>query len=185
MHFLETMDPTGDTDSQPFNTTITVSQFFKYSIKHFFGQVSRSAGLKTYGDVRYIFYKMPSTYYNITVTTVTQGDPETVQTPGNSKWPGRTVPVDYEIKIDWTGHTSPPKVRKTPAPTVNDRVVLRVYMTMGRPARHRPRPQPNRQRNTIHHMRPSQHRPTNMGPHLLAAHRRRRLRLPQRRKENR
>jgi hypothetical protein len=131
MHFLETMDPTGDTDSQPFNTTITVSQFFKYSIKHFFGQVSRSAGLKTYGDVRYIFYKMPSTYYNITVTTVTQGDPETVQTPGNSKWPGRTVPVDYEIKIDWTGHTSPPKVRKTPAPTVNDRVVLRVYMTMG------------------------------------------------------
>jgi hypothetical protein len=131
MHFLETMDPTGDTDSQPFNTTISVSQFFKYSIKHFFGQISRSAGLKTYGDVRYIFYKMPSTYYNITVTTVTQGDPETVQTPGNSKWPGRTVPVDYEIKIDWTGHTSPPKIRKTPAPTVNDRVVLRVYMTMG------------------------------------------------------
>jgi hypothetical protein len=131
MYFLETMDPTGDTDSQPFNTTISVSQFFKYSIKHFFGQVSRSEGLKTYGDVRYIFYKMPSTYYNITVTTVTQGDPETVQTPGNSKWPGRTVPVDYEIKIDWTGHTSPPKVRKTPAPTVNDRVVLRVFMTMG------------------------------------------------------
>jgi hypothetical protein len=130
MHFLETMDPTGDTDSQPFNTTISVSQFFNYSIKHFFGQISRSAGLKTYGDVRYIFYKMPSTYYNITVTTVTQGDPETVQTPGNSKWPGRTVPVDYEIKIDWTGHTSPPKVRNTPA-TVNDRVVLRVFMTMG------------------------------------------------------
>jgi hypothetical protein len=132
MYFLETMDPTGDTDSQPFNTTITVSQFFKYSIKHFFGQVSRSAGLKTYGDVRYIFYKMPSTYYNITVTTVTDPryDQETQQTPGNSKWPGRTVPVDYEIKIDWTGHTSPPKVRRTPA-TVNDRVVLRVYMTWG------------------------------------------------------
>jgi hypothetical protein len=132
MHFLETMDPTGDTDSQPFNTTIRVSQFFNYSIKHFFGQISRSAGLKTYGDVRYIFYKMPSTYYNITVTTVTDPryDQETQQTPGNSKWPGRTVPVDYEIKIDWTGHNSPPKVRKTPA-TVNDRVVLRVYMTLG------------------------------------------------------
>jgi hypothetical protein len=132
MHFLETMDPTGDTDSQPFNTTIRVSQFFNYSIKHFFGQISRSAGLKTYGDVRYIFYKMPSTYYNITVTTVTDPryDQETQQTPGNSKWPGRTVPVDYEIKIDWTGHNSPPKVRKTPA-TVNDRVVLRVYMTWG------------------------------------------------------
>jgi hypothetical protein len=141
MHFLETMDPTGDTDDKPFNTTIRVSQFFSYSIKHFFGQISRSAGLKTYDDVRYIFYKMPSTYYNMTVTTVTNSlrhdkpgeryDPETEQTPGNSKWPGRTVPVDYEIKIDWTGHTSPPKVRKTPAPTVNDRVVLRVYMTWG------------------------------------------------------
>jgi len=136
MYFLETMDPTGDTDSQPFNTTIRVSQFFNYSIKHFFGQISRSAGLKTYGDVRYIFYKMPSTYYNITVTTVTDPryDQETQQTPGNSKWPGRTVPVDYEIKIDWaTGlaaHSTAPKVRKTPA-TVNDRVVLRVYMTWG------------------------------------------------------
>jgi hypothetical protein len=141
MHFLETMDPTGDTDDKPFNTTIRVSQFFSYSIKHFFGQIDKSRGLKTYRDVRYIFYKMPSTYYNITVTTVTNSlrhdkpgeryDPETEQTPGNSKWPGRTVPVDYEIKIDWTGHTSPPKVRKTPAPTVNDRVVLRVYMTWG------------------------------------------------------
>jgi hypothetical protein len=145
MHFLETMDPTGDTDSQPFNTTIRVSQFFNYSIKHFFGQISRSAGLKTYGDVRYIFYKMPSTYYNITVTTVTNSlrhdkpgqryDPETEQTPGNSKWPGRTVPVDYEIKIDWgtgtSAHTMAPKVRKGPAADVNDRVVLRVYMTWG------------------------------------------------------
>jgi hypothetical protein len=133
IYFVETMDPTGDTNPDPFNTTVTVSQFFSYEIDHFFGQVSRSAGLKTYGDVRYIFYKMPSTYYNITVTTVTDQryDPETEQTPGNSKWPGRTVPVDYEIKIDWTGHTSPPKVRKGPADEVNDRVVLRVYMTWG------------------------------------------------------
>jgi hypothetical protein len=133
IYFVETMDPTGDTNDDPFNTTVTVSQFFSYEIDHFFGQVSRSAGLKTYGDVRYIFYKMPSTYYNITVTTVTDQryDPETEQTPGNSKWPGRTVPVDYEIKIDWTGHTSPPKVRKGPAADVNDRVVLRVYMTWG------------------------------------------------------
>jgi hypothetical protein len=118
IYFVETMDPTGDTNDDPFNTTVTVSQFFSYEIDHFFGQVSRSAGLKTYGDVRYIFYKMPSTYYNITVTTVTDQryDPETEQTPGNSKWPGRTdAEVDYEIKIDWTGHTSPPKVRKGPA----------------------------------------------------------------------
>jgi hypothetical protein len=71
MYFLETMDPTGDTNDDPFNTTIVVSQFLRYDIDHFFGQVSRSAGLKTYGDVRYIFYKMPSTLYNITVTTVT------------------------------------------------------------------------------------------------------------------
>jgi hypothetical protein len=133
IYFVETMDPTGDTNDDPFNTTVIVSQFFSYEIDHFFGQVSRSAGLKTYGDVRYIFYKMPSTYYNITVTTVTDQryDPETEQTPGNSKWPGRTVPVDYEIKIDWTGHNSPPKVRKGPADEVNDRVVLRVYMTWG------------------------------------------------------
>jgi hypothetical protein len=134
MYFLETMDPTGDTDTDFFNTTKTVDpQFLVYTIKHFFGGVSTSAGLKTYGDVRYIFYKMPSTYYNITVTTVTDPryDRETEQTPGNSKWPGRTVPVDYEIKIDWTGHTSPPKVRTTPEGQVNDRVVLRVYMTRG------------------------------------------------------
>jgi hypothetical protein len=134
IYFVETMDPTGDTNDDPFNTTVIVSQLFSYDIDHFFGQVSRSAGLKTYGDVRYIFYKMPSTYYNITVTTVTDQryDPETEQTPGNSKWPGRTdAEVDYEIKIDWTGHTSPPKVRKGPADEVNDRVVLRVYMTWG------------------------------------------------------
>jgi hypothetical protein len=134
MYFLETMDPTGDTDTDFFNTTKTVDpQFLVYNIKHFFGGVSTSAGLKTYRDVRYIFYKMPSTYYNITVTTVTDPryDRETEQTPGNSKWPGRTVPVDYEIKIDWTGHTSPPKVRITPEGQVNDRVVLRVYMTWG------------------------------------------------------
>jgi hypothetical protein len=102
------MDPTGDTNTDPFNTTVVVSQFFSYDIDHFFGQASRSAGLKTYGDVRYIFYKMPSTLYNITVTTVTQGDAEKEQTPGNSKWPGRRdAEVDYEIKVDWTtGHGS-------------------------------------------------------------------------------
>ncbi len=130
MYFLETMDPPIDTNTDPFNTSVAFSQFFRYDIDHFFGGVSKANGLKTYGDVRYIFYKMPSTYYNITVTTVTSGDAETVQTPGNSKWPGRTVPVDYEIKIDWTSHSSAPKVRNTPA-TINDRVVLRVYMTWG------------------------------------------------------
>jgi hypothetical protein len=188
IYFVETMDPTGDTNDDPFNTTVIVSQFFSYEIDHFFGQVSRSAGLKTYGDVRYIFYKMPSTYYNITVTTVTDQryDPEKSRHPATASGQaeqGRRV--DYEIKIDWTGHTSPPKVRKGPAADVNDRLSSGSTWDMGRPARHRPRPQPNRHRNTIHHMRPSQHRPTDMGPHLLAAHSRRRLRLPQRGKENR
>jgi hypothetical protein len=132
MYFVETMDPTGDTNPDPFNTTVIVSQFFRYDIDHFFGQASRSAGLKTYGDVRYIFYKMPSTLYNITVTTVTKGDAEKEQTPGSSKWPGRTdAPVDYEIKIDWRGLDSPPSVRRTPHATVNDRVVLRVFMAIG------------------------------------------------------
>jgi hypothetical protein len=128
MYFLETMDPTGDTDTDFFNTTKTVdSQFLVYTIKHFFGGVSTSAGLKTYGDVRYIFYKMPPALYNITVTTVPSGDPDKRQTPGSDKWPGRTDPVDFEIKIDWTGLTSPPTVRKT---GTDDRVVLRVFMTM-------------------------------------------------------
>jgi hypothetical protein len=41
MYFLETMDPTGDTDTDFFNTTKTVDpQFLVYNIKHFFGGVS-------------------------------------------------------------------------------------------------------------------------------------------------
>jgi hypothetical protein len=133
MYFLETMDPTGDIDTRFFNTTKTVDpQFLTYTIEHFAGGVTTSAGLKTYGDVRYIFYKMPSTLYNITVTTVPRGDTEREATPGRDKWPGRTdAPVDYEIKIDWRGLDSPPSVRLTPHDSVNDRVVLRVFMAIG------------------------------------------------------
>jgi hypothetical protein len=114
---------------RPFNTTITVdAQFLVYSYQSTSSDgVSTSAGLKTYGDVRYIFYKMPPALYNITVTTVPSGDPDKRQTPGSDKWPGRPDPVDFEIKIDWTGLTSPPTVRKT---GTDDRVVLRVFMTM-------------------------------------------------------
>jgi hypothetical protein len=61
MYFVETMDPTGDTNTDPFNTTIVVSQFLRYDIDHLFSKPEKSAGLKSYGDVRYIFYKMPST----------------------------------------------------------------------------------------------------------------------------
>jgi hypothetical protein len=141
LYFLETMDPNGDVHGGRFNTSLTVSQFLNYTIRAYFGSISRSAGLKTYGDVRYVFTKMPAALYNITVTTVTGSprlsyDPETQQTPGSSKWPGRTdAAVDHEIKIDWglglTAHDKAPTIRKRPAADVNDRVVLRVFMTMG------------------------------------------------------
>jgi hypothetical protein len=141
LYFLETMDPNGDVHGGRFNTSLTVSQFLNYTIRAYFGSISRSAGLKTYGDVRYEFTKMPAALYNITVTTVTGSprlsyDLETQQTPGSSKWPGRTdAAVDHEIKIDWglglTAHDKAPTIRKTPAADVNDRVVLRVFMTMG------------------------------------------------------
>jgi hypothetical protein len=141
MYFLETMDPNGDVHGGRFNTSLTVSQFLNYTIRAYFGSISRSAGLKTYGDVRYVFTKMPAALYNITVTTVTGSprlsyDPETQQTPGSSKWPGRTdAAVDHEIKIDWglglTAHDKAPTIRKRPEADVNDRVVLRVFMTMG------------------------------------------------------
>jgi len=75
---------------------------------------------------------MPPTYYNITVTTVTDPryDSETEQTPGNSKWPGRTdYEVPYEIKILYTSTSSPPTEITGPAATVNDRVVFRVIST--------------------------------------------------------
>jgi hypothetical protein len=141
LYFLETMDPNGDVHGGRFNTSLTVSQFLNYTVRAYFGSISRSAGLKTYGDVRYVFTKMPAALYNITVTTVTGSprlsyDPETQQTPGSSKWPGRTdAAVDHEIKIDWglglTAHDKAPTIRKSPAAVVNDRVVLRVFMTMG------------------------------------------------------
>jgi hypothetical protein len=98
--FLETFDPTGDTDPTPFNATVIVDQFLRYTVKYFEGKPSVSDGLKRYDRVEYVFYQMPPTYYNITVTTVTDPryDIEEGQTPGNSKWPGRTEPVPYEIK---------------------------------------------------------------------------------------
>jgi hypothetical protein len=130
IYFVETMDPTGDTNTDPFNTTVVFSQLLKYNITHLYKVGERARGLKTYEKVEYIFSKMPPTLYNITVTTVPDGDPDKQQTPGSAKWPGRTdAAVDYEIKIDWTSHDKAPTIRKRPAAQVNDRVVLRVYMT--------------------------------------------------------
>jgi hypothetical protein len=94
--------------------------------------VKELAGLKTYEKVRIHLLKMPPTLYNITVTTVPDGDPDKQQTPGSAKWPGRTdAAVDYEIKIDWTGHDKAPSNQEEAGSHVNDRVVLRVYMAIG------------------------------------------------------
>ncbi|MEM2647387.1 MAG: carboxypeptidase-like regulatory domain-containing protein [Nitrososphaerota archaeon] len=130
--FLETLDPTGDTNTDPFNTTKRVDQFLQYTVEYKQSEPDISGQLKTYGTVEYTFYQMPPTYYNITVTTVTDPDydPETEQTPGNSKWPGRNVPVPYEIKIKYTSTSSPPVELTEPAEYVNDRVVLRIISTL-------------------------------------------------------
>ncbi|MEM4190439.1 MAG: carboxypeptidase-like regulatory domain-containing protein [Nitrososphaerota archaeon] len=130
--FLETLDPTGDTNTDPFNTTKRVDQFLQYTVEYKQSEPDISGQLKTYGTVEYTFYQMPPTHYNITVTTVTDPDydPETEQTPGNSKWPGRNVPVPYEIKIKYTSTSSPPVELTEPAEYVNDRVVLRIISTL-------------------------------------------------------
>ncbi|MEM4294177.1 MAG: carboxypeptidase-like regulatory domain-containing protein [Candidatus Caldarchaeum sp.] len=151
MYFVETLDPTGDSwdgdgdgyARNDFNTSLDFSQFFKYKVEYRQGQEkSYDNSTRFYNLVEYIFYKMPPTMYNITVTTVAdmwkddgktgkKTDEEDWVTPGTSKWPGRNEVVDYEVKTDWTSHSSPPTIRKTPADIVNDRVVLRVYGTIG------------------------------------------------------
>jgi hypothetical protein len=130
--YLETMDPTGDTDPAPFNTTLSVDQFLRYTVKYFQGEPETSGELKSYGKAEYVFYQMPPTLYNITVTTVTDPryDIETEQTPGNSKWPGRDVPVPYEIKIKYKDTSTPPEILTEPGDAINDRVVLRVFSTL-------------------------------------------------------
>jgi hypothetical protein len=130
--YLETEDPTGDTDPDPFNTTLSVDQFLRYTVKYFQGEPETSGELKSYGKAEYVFYQMPPTLYNITVTTVTDPryDIETEQTPGNSKWPGRDVPVPYEIKIKYKDTSTPPEILTEPGDAINDRVVLRVFSTL-------------------------------------------------------
>jgi hypothetical protein len=161
LYFLETLDPSGDTwdgnlpgpdpsdDGNPrndFNTSANLHQWFSYRIEYRQGQVSDSAGIRQYGLVQYIFYQMPPTYYNITVTTVPhlvapngQGG-EDWSTPSTSKWPGRPEVVDYEIKIAWgqadvsrftlDDLRKPPRIVKSPGTYANDRVVLRVFGTI-------------------------------------------------------
>jgi hypothetical protein len=130
--YLETEDPTGDTDPDPFNTTLSVDQFLRYTVKYFQGEPETSGELKSYGKAEYVFYQMPPTLYNITVTTVTDPryDIENEQTPGNSKWPGRDVPVPYEIKIKYKDTSTPPEILTEPGDAINDRVVLRIFSTL-------------------------------------------------------
>jgi len=56
-------------------------------------------------------------------------DIEEELTPGNSKWPGRTIPVPYEIKIKYTSTSTPPQILTEPGNLINDRVVLRIFST--------------------------------------------------------
>jgi hypothetical protein len=130
--YLQTLDPTGDTNADPFNTTLAVDQFLRYTIKYFQGEPETAGELKSYAKAEYVFYQMPPTLYNITVTTVTDPDYdiETEQTPGNSKWPGRSVPVPSEIKIKYKDTSTPPEIITAPGDAIDDRVVLRVFSTL-------------------------------------------------------
>ncbi|MEM4847583.1 MAG: hypothetical protein QW794_07495, partial [Thermosphaera sp.] len=135
IYYVETLDPTGDTVADKFNTSVTIHPiWFSYKIDTFFQKVKEDSpmeGLVEY-EAKYVFYQMPATFYNITVTT-------TPDTPGSSLWPGRKVEVPYEIKIDWKGWSEKyedtiPEIRTTPPEEVNDRVVLRIFGTMdGKP----------------------------------------------------
>ncbi|MEM3922174.1 MAG: hypothetical protein QXG25_04765, partial [Nitrososphaerota archaeon] len=132
-YFLETMDPGPyavidnelavrlglpddfDTGRNDYNTSVRVAQFFSYVIFH-------------RGDTNeYIFYQMPATTYNITVTTVVSKN-YMYRTPGEKYWPGRDVAVPYESVISWSpgSESMLPEEVHEPA-TINSRVVLRLF----------------------------------------------------------
>ncbi len=132
-YFLQTMDPGPyavidnelavrlglpddfDIDRNDYNTSVRVAQFFSYVIFH-------------RGDTNeYIFYQMPATTYNITVTTVVSKE-YTYRTPGEKYWPGRDVAVPYESVISWSpgSESMLPEEVHEPA-TINSRVVLRLF----------------------------------------------------------
>ncbi|RLF08918.1 MAG: hypothetical protein DRJ62_07625, partial [Thermoprotei archaeon] len=156
VYFLETLDPTGDTEDvdgdgiarNDYNTSIVIHPlWFKYDVDAFFHKIADDSPMEGLAEweAKYVFYKMPPAIYNITVTTVTDVDaygenPDSEDrkgvTPGTSKWPGRTdMEVPYEIKIDWewaeSYEDSVPSIRTGPADVVNDRVVLRIFGSMG------------------------------------------------------
>ncbi|RLF97913.1 MAG: hypothetical protein DRN49_06755, partial [Thaumarchaeota archaeon] len=74
IYFLETLDPTGDENDEPYNTSITVHPlWFRYEAKAFFHKVAEDSPMENLVEyeAKYVFYKMPPAIYNITVTTVT------------------------------------------------------------------------------------------------------------------
>jgi len=129
-YFLETMDPSGPTveanDELPvlldlpddfsnddqFNTSVTVAQFFSYAIYY------------EADSNEYIFYQMPSTVYNITVTTVTSGD---YPTPGLKYWPGTGKNVPYESVIEWAPSDESVAPEEVHGKGITSRVVLRLF----------------------------------------------------------
>ncbi|RLG89998.1 MAG: hypothetical protein DRO36_06825, partial [Candidatus Hecatellales archaeon] len=140
IYFLETLDPTGDGDTDAYNTSIVVHPlWFRYEVETFFQKIaddSSSENLAEY-EAKYVFYQMPPTIYNITVTTVNSQTyvGAGIASPAISRWSGRDVEVPYEIKIDWAWaedyEGSMPEIRTTPAEEVNDRAVLRIFGSMG------------------------------------------------------
>ena len=139
VYFLETLDPTGDENDEPYNTSIVVHDlWFRYEVKTFFHKIANGSPMNNLVEyeAKYVFYKMPPAVYNVTVTTVSSqayADLGKVS-PAISKWSGRDSEVPYEIKIDWTWaekyEGSIPRIRTAPADEVNDRVVLRVFGSM-------------------------------------------------------
>jgi hypothetical protein len=147
IYYLETLDPTGDANKELYNTSIQVHPlWFNYTVRAFFQKIADDSPMDgmTEWEAKYVFYKMPPTIYNITVTTVTDVktygeepvDGKGGVTPGTSKWPGRTdVETPYEIKIDWKGWSEEyedtiPTISTGPKDIVNERVVLRIFGSM-------------------------------------------------------
>ncbi|RLF97876.1 MAG: hypothetical protein DRN49_06805, partial [Thaumarchaeota archaeon] len=141
IYYLETLDPTTDTKADKYNTSALVNDlWFRYDVDVFFHKVAENSPMDNLVEyeAKYVFYRMPPTIYNITVTTVTDDDYSNVggvdmRTPAYSKWPGTGKNVPYEIKIHWTWDedyedTIPEIVTGT---DINDRVVLRIFGSMG------------------------------------------------------
>ncbi|MDJ0270726.1 MAG: carboxypeptidase-like regulatory domain-containing protein [Aigarchaeota archaeon] len=148
--FLETMDPgkyatpipppipvknpAGFDDSDPYNTSVRVAQFFRYVIQYF------------KDGNEYIFYQMPTAKlgdagveaveYNIVVTTVPDdrwglaAAAAAFLTPGSNMWPGTGKPVPWESKIIWKPTAKSVTPTEAHGSGIDDRVVLRTSTSL-------------------------------------------------------